>query len=134
MDRPRRTTNITGSKTTHTRTTLSASSLIGDAIVNPRGDDLGSLKELMIDVDTGRVAYGVLESGGFLGLGSKLFAIPFEAFRVDELNKRLVVDIDAETIQNAEGFDPDHWPDTSDPDFIGRTHDHYGYAPYWERR
>lgn len=116
------------------RHTLSASSLIGDSIVNPEGETLGNLKELMIDVDSGRIAYGVLESGGFLGLGSKLFAIPFEAFRVDGRTEQLVLDVDKETLNAAEGFDADAWPDTTDPDFADRTHRHYGYGPYWERR
>jgi sporulation protein YlmC with PRC-barrel domain len=120
-------------RTMNYRKTLSASSLIGDNVVNSAGDDLGTLKEVMIDVDEGRIAYGVLQSGGFLGMGGKLFAIPFEAFRIDERNKRLLLDVDVETIQNSEGFDPDHWPDTSDPEFINRTHQHYGYSPYWDR-
>jgi sporulation protein YlmC with PRC-barrel domain len=129
MDRQRYDTGTTQAQ----RRTLSASSLIGDAVMNSHGDDLGRLKEIMLDIDDGRIAYGVLESGGFLGMGSKLFAIPFEAFRVDQANERLVLDVDAETIQNAEGFDPNNWPDTSDLDFIARTHEHYGYSPYWER-
>jgi sporulation protein YlmC with PRC-barrel domain len=131
MDR-QRTTTTTGSYTT-TRRTLSAGSLIGDKVVNPQGDTLGSLKEIMLDVDEGRIAYGVLESGGFLGMGAKLFAIPFEAFRIDQEHETLVLNVDTETIQNAEGFDPNNWPDTTDPGFIGRTHDHYGFRPYWER-
>jgi sporulation protein YlmC with PRC-barrel domain len=129
MNRPR-TTSPRGSAT---RRTLSANSLIGDSVMNPQGDDLGKLKEIMLDVEEGRIAYGVLESGGFLGLGAKLFAIPFEAFRIDAERNVLVLDVDAETIQNAEGFDPDAWPDTTDPAFISRTHDHFGYRPYWER-
>jgi sporulation protein YlmC with PRC-barrel domain len=124
MDRQRTTTH---------RKTLSASSLIGDAVVNSAGEDLGSLKEIMIDVDEGKIAYGVLQSGDFLGMGGKLFAVPFEAFRIDERNKRLLLDVDAETIQNAQGFDNDRWPDTSDPEFINRTHQHFGYSPYWDR-
>jgi sporulation protein YlmC with PRC-barrel domain len=131
MDRQRHTTTTT--TTTTARRTLSAGSLMGDKVVNPAGETLGSLKEIMLDVEHGRIAYGVLESGGFLGLGSKLFAIPFEAFRIDQVHNHLVLDVDTETLQNAQGFDADNWPDTTDPDFIGRTHDYYGYRPYWDR-
>jgi hypothetical protein len=48
---------------------LSASTINGDAVHNPQGEDLGHIKDLMIDVATGRVAYAVLSFGGFLGLG-----------------------------------------------------------------
>ncbi|HVS03656.1 MAG TPA: PRC-barrel domain-containing protein, partial [Thermoanaerobaculia bacterium] len=70
---------------THTETprVLSANTIIGDDIHNPRGEKLGEIKELMIDVDQGRVAYAVLSFGGFLGMGDKLFAIPFESLRLD---------------------------------------------------
>jgi sporulation protein YlmC with PRC-barrel domain len=59
---------------------LSASTLEGDKVTNAEGENLGEVKELMIDLESGRVAYAVLEFGGFLGLGDKLFAVPWEAF------------------------------------------------------
>ena len=133
MDRKRTTTTTTSRSGQVGRRTLSASSLIGDTVMNDAGDNLGNLKDIMLDINDGRIAYGVLESGGFLGLGAKLFAIPFEAFGIDAERNVLVLNVDAETIQNAEGFDPDNWPDTTDPDFTVRTHEHYGYRPYWER-
>jgi sporulation protein YlmC with PRC-barrel domain len=55
---------------------LSATTMIGDAVRNPQGEELGELEELMIDLDAGRIAYAVLSFGGFLGIGDKLFAIP----------------------------------------------------------
>ncbi|MBS0310422.1 MAG: PRC-barrel domain-containing protein, partial [Proteobacteria bacterium] len=58
---------------------LSSSTISGDKVVNRQGEDLGDIKDLMIDVENGRVAYAVLEFGGFLGLGSKLFAVPLSA-------------------------------------------------------
>ncbi|MBZ0303832.1 MAG: PRC-barrel domain-containing protein, partial [Anaerolineae bacterium] len=58
---------------------LSATTLIGDGVKNSAGEDLGKLTEIMLDVESGRVAYAVLSFGGVLGLGNKLFAIPWEA-------------------------------------------------------
>ncbi len=62
---------------------LSASTIIGDKVLNPAGEQLGIIKELMIDLDEGNVAYAVLSFGGFLGMGDKLFAIPWEALALD---------------------------------------------------
>ncbi|MCO5381646.1 MAG: PRC-barrel domain-containing protein [Methanosarcina barkeri] len=56
---------------------LSASTIKGDKVVNRAGEDLGKIEELMIDLEDGRVAYAVLSFGGFLGMGNKLFAIPW---------------------------------------------------------
>ena len=117
-----------------TRQTLSAGSLIGDKVVNPQDENIGNLKEIMLDVDSGRIAYGVLDFGGVLNMGNKLFAVPFDRFRVDENDQRLVLDVDKETLKNAEGFDESDWPDTADQQFIDRVHGHYGATPYYERR
>lgn len=123
----------TGNRTENIRQTMSAGTLIGDKISNAQNDDLGTLKEIMLDVDSGRVAYGVLETGSFLGMGGKFLAIPWEAFSVDEPNHKLLLNVPKETLKDAEGFDKNNWPDTTDPEFGRRTHKHYGYAPYWDR-
>ena len=91
---------------------LSASTLIGDTIRNRQGEELGSLEEIMIDLDSGRVAYAVLSFGGFLGLGDKYFAIPWQALFVDTEKEEIVLDISKEKLENAPGFDKDNWPST----------------------
>jgi sporulation protein YlmC with PRC-barrel domain len=116
------------------RRTLSASSLIGDPVKNTQGEDVGTIKEIMIDTQSGRVAYCVLSFGGFLGMGDKLFAIPWQAFSVDEADHSMRLNVDKETLRNAEGFDPNNWPDTADPEWGRQVHQHYGYTPYWEER
>jgi sporulation protein YlmC with PRC-barrel domain len=111
---------------------LSASTLMGDNVVNAEGDDLGELQELMIDLDTGGIAYAVLSFGGFLDVGDKLFAIPWEAITVDEAEERLILDIDEETLENAPGFDKDDWPSTRDRQYVSQVYDYYGCRPYWQ--
>jgi len=86
---------------------LSASTLMGDSVVNREGDDLGGLEELMIDLIGGRIAYAVLSFGGFLGLGEKLFAIPWDALALDQEEERLILDVDEEMLEDAPGFDKD---------------------------
>lgn len=105
---------------------LSASSLTGDEIVNLREEKLGSVKEIMIDTGTGKVAYIVLASGGLLGIGDRLFAIPWNALSLDTENRRFVLDADIERIRNAPGFDKDDWPDMADRSWSDTVHGHFG--------
>jgi sporulation protein YlmC with PRC-barrel domain len=111
---------------------LSASSLKGDKVVNHQGDDLGEIQEIMIDLDRGRIAYAVLSFGGFLGMGDKLFAIPWQAFSVDTVQKRLVLDTKKELLEKATGFDKSDWPNMADPTWGSKVYGYYGYKPYWD--
>lgn len=115
-----------------TNPVLSASTIFGDKVVNRQGENLGDIKDLMIDVDTGRVAYAVLEFGGFLGLGSKLFAVPLSAMQIDTEHHRFVFDQSKEALENAPGFDKDNWPDFGDREWGRSVYTHYGVRPYWE--
>ena len=110
---------------------LSASTLSGDRIRNRKDEDLGKLEDIMLDVDTGSIAYGVLSFGGFLGMGDKLFAIPWQQLEVDTGNKCLVLDVDKETLENAPGFDKDNWPNFADRKWGATIHEHYRATPYW---
>jgi sporulation protein YlmC with PRC-barrel domain len=92
---------------------LTASSLEGDKVVNDKGEHLGEIKEIMLDLDGGKIDYFVIEFGGFLGLGVKYFAIPFRLLKLDAVNKRFIFNQSRESLKNAPGFDMDHWPDTN---------------------
>jgi sporulation protein YlmC with PRC-barrel domain len=111
---------------------LSCSSICSDHIKNSAGEDLGKIEELMIDVNSGRTAYAVLSFGGFLKVGNKLFAIPWQALRLDAVNKQFILDVDKSVLERAPGFDKDNWPDMADPAFGTTVYRHYGYKPYWE--
>jgi hypothetical protein len=100
-------------------------------VMNPAGENLGKLEDLMLDFDNGRVAYGVLSFGGFLGMGDKLFAIPFQALRRDSDRNAFVLDVDKEKLKKAPGFDKDNWPNTADRTWGTQVHSFYGYTPYW---
>src|SRR5688572_3830385 len=92
------------------RRTLGATTLVHDKVVNLAGQDIGRIEELMIDVTTGRVAYAVLSFGGFLGIGNKLFALPWSSLTVDEMKKRFVVNVTRESLEKMPGFDKERWP------------------------
>jgi sporulation protein YlmC with PRC-barrel domain len=111
---------------------MAADTLTGDDVVDAMGEDVGEIEAIMLDVPSGRIAYAVLSFGGFLGMGDKLFAIPWGALRLDAPNKRFVLDVDKEKLENAPGFDKDHWPSMADNRWATDVHSYYGYRPYWE--
>jgi sporulation protein YlmC with PRC-barrel domain len=113
---------------------LSASTMTGDRVVNSRGEELGKLEELMIDLDNGCVGYAVLSFGGVLGIGDKLFAIPWDAMRLDTDRKVLVLDVDRERLEDAPGFDKDNWPQTVNREWMLEVYRFYGSQPYWQER
>ena len=112
---------------------LSATSIIGNKVVNPAGEQLGNIKELMIDLEDAQVAYAVLSFGGLLGLGDKLFAIPLDALTFDTQEHTIILDVDKEVLKNAPGFDKDHWPDDAqyEAGWLLDIYEYYGYSPYW---
>jgi sporulation protein YlmC with PRC-barrel domain len=112
---------------------LSASTIIGDKVLNTAGEQLGNIKELMIDPDDGFIIYAVLSFGGFLGMGDKLFAIPWEALTLDTENHAFILEVDKEVLKNAPGFDKDHWPDNAqyEAGWLLNIYEYYGYPPYW---
>ncbi len=117
-------------QTTEKPRVLSATTIIGDSVRNPEGDDLGKIEDLMLDLEFGRIAYAVLSFGGFLGVGNKLFAVPWDSLTIHPEEHSFVLDADKEKMKNAPGFDKDHWPAMS-RDWGAQIYDYYGYSPYW---
>ena len=116
------------------REVLSANTLKGDSVKNRSNENLGNLHDIMIDLPSGRVAYAVLSFGGVLGVGNKLFAIPWSALTVDEDQKCLILDADKSKLENAPGFNKDNWPDMADRTWGERVYTYYGQTPYWSER
>lgn len=93
---------------------LTASSLIGDNIFNPAGETLGKIKDIMIDITEAKIAYVIIEFGGFLGINQKLFAVPMQALQVaKEHTNAFILDETKESLKNYPGFDKEHWPETN---------------------
>lgn len=111
---------------------LSASSLSSDNVRNRQDEKIGDVEDLMIDLSNGQIVYAVVGFGGFLGIGEKYFAIPWDALEVDTKNKCLVTDVTKEQLENAEGFDKNDWPRTPDRDFINNVYTRYGHEPYYD--
>lgn len=111
---------------------MAADTLEGDSVMNPAGETLGEIKDIMIDVKNGCVAYAVLSKGGILGFGDKLFAIPWSALTLDADRKCFILDVSKERMDKAPGFDKDHWPSMGDTNWATQVHAYYGQPNYWE--
>ena len=110
---------------------MAADTLEGDRVVNGAGEDLGKIRDIMIDVPNGRVAYAVLSSGGMLGIGDRLFAVPWSAMMLDADRHCFVLDVSRDRLKSAPGFDKDHWPTMADPVWATSVHEYFGSQPYW---
>jgi sporulation protein YlmC with PRC-barrel domain len=110
---------------------LSTKSLIGTDVVNLQDEKLGKLEEIMIDLATGRVGYAVLSFGGILGLGDKLFAVPWASLTVDEEREVIVMDAHKDRLAKAPGFDKNNWPQTPNGVWVRDVYSYYGHEPYW---
>lgn len=108
---------------------MGAATLTGDSVVNHNDESLGDIKEIMLDMRSGRVAYAVLSFGGLLGMGDKLFAVPWSALRLDTVNKRFVLNAEKAKLESAPGFDKDRWPNMADVSWEQGIHTYYGTQP-----
>lgn len=112
---------------------MGADTLIGNDVSNYENEDIGEIKEIMLDVSSGNIEYAVLSFGSFLGIGEKLFAVPWSALKLDTENKRFLLNIDKDRLKNAPGFDKDAWPDLADQTLSNDLHSYYGTKPYSTR-
>ena len=105
--------NLMGPNANRPVNILTASSIIGDRLVNNAGLDVGRIKDIMINIHEGNIQYVVIEFGGFMGFGEKLFAIPYSALKLNPKEQNFVLDVDKKFLASAPGFDKDHWPSTN---------------------
>lgn len=100
---------------------------------NDAGDKIGTIEDMVISPD-GRVAYVALGFGGFLGMGEKLFAVPWNVLRfhrADNANNEnfVVLNTNKDELKNMPGFDKNHWPDFADPNFTKEIDQYYHNHP-----
>ena len=108
--------------------TMPSKKVVGANVQNSKGEKIGSIDDLVIDLQSGKVQYVALSVGGVLGVGDKLFAVPFEEFKTahDTSNNILfVLDISKDRLQNAPGFDKSHWPDFASPEWRNQIDTYY---------
>jgi len=88
--------------------------IIGSAVINLEGERIGSIDDLVIDIDTGDIMYAVLEYGGFMGLGEKLLAVPWQSLTTVPAEGIFIIDQSKAKLKKAPGFDKNKWPDIGD--------------------
>ena len=106
--------------------------LKGKKVTNDEGEKLGQIEEIVTDANTGRILYGVLSFGGFLGVGDKLFAIPWRSLRLADDGEGFVLNVEKDRLKNASGFAKDRWPDFANEKFATTTYEFYDQKPYWQ--
>jgi hypothetical protein len=105
---------------------------IGANVENPQGQNLGDIKDIVIDRASGRIAYAVVSFGGFLGMGEKLFAVPWGAFSQPKADKdTFILNVDKERLTNAPGFDTHNWPQMASREWVTSLYSYYNVPPYW---
>ncbi|MBB3262267.1 sporulation protein YlmC with PRC-barrel domain [Paraburkholderia bannensis] len=110
---------------------MAADTLKGNKLFTSDLEEIGKISAIMLDVRGGRIAYAVLSSGGFLGMGEKLHAIPWSALTLDTDEKCFRLDVTADRVKNAPAFDKEHWPSMADEQWGSSLHQYYNRQPYW---
>jgi sporulation protein YlmC with PRC-barrel domain len=109
-----------------------ATDLMGKKVINSSKENLGKLEDIVVDASSGRILYGVLSFGGFLGVGDKLFAIPWGSLELPADAKEFVLNVSKDRLKNAEGFDKSNWPNFADEAWAQKTYKYYDQTPYWQ--
>jgi sporulation protein YlmC with PRC-barrel domain len=103
---------------------ISSDKVEGTSVYNPAGEKLGSIDDLMIDRHSGQVKYAVLEFGGFLGMGTDRYPIPWTMLKYDTKNSGYVVPLDKVKLEKAPKYPGDHIPNY-DNDYSSRVNSYY---------
>ena len=110
---------------------ISAARVEGTSVYDRAGEKLGSIRGLMIDKQSGRIAYAILSFGGFLGIGDKSHPMPWQTLRYDTALGGYVVDLDRSVLEGAPAYAPDEHTALDDEAFARLVDSHYGVEPVW---
>lgn len=105
------------------------STVAGMTVKNEQDEELGTINDVMIDLGTGQIRYAALSFGGVLGIGNKLFAVPWHALKyrhASDKSRHFVLDVDKERLKVAPGFDKNNWPDFGNPKWSISVDEFYG--------
>ena len=104
--------------------------IIGSKVINLKGEMLGKIENLVVDIDTGRIVYAVLESGGFLGIGDKLLPVPWESLAALPSEGIFFLNQSKEQMEKAPAFDKSNLPNMADMNWGEGIFKHYGVPGY----
>lgn len=101
---------------------VAVGAICGAQVTNRDGEALGTIAELMVDTASGRISYAVLSFGGVLGVGEKLFAVPWDCLAIDPTSNGVTLDLPRARLDEADGFDKDAWPTVPDRSLCVAVH------------
>jgi sporulation protein YlmC with PRC-barrel domain len=108
---------------------MGSTTLVGNDVCNEKGEKLGDIKDIMLDMSDAKVGYAVLSFSTFLGMGEKLFAVPWSALTLDTEHKRFVLNVEKKRLKEAPGFPKDRWPDMADQTWAKEVSTYYETQP-----
>jgi sporulation protein YlmC with PRC-barrel domain len=111
--------------TTSTHDVISSDRVEGTTVYNTAGEKLGTIDDLMIDKISGQVRYAVMEFGGFLGMGTDRYPIPWNMLEYDTSQEGYVVPLDKAKLEGAPRYADDSVPDYDDT-YRGTVDKYYG--------
>jgi PRC-barrel domain len=114
-----------------TTSLISAEKVNGTNVYNTAGDELGEIDDVMIDKQSGRIAYAVMSFGGFLGMGERYHPLPWATLKYDTRQGGYVVGLTKEQLEKAPTFARNETPAWGDRTYEKRIHDYYRTQPYW---
>src|ERR1017187_1724808 len=113
--------------------TAKASDLIGMTVKNNQNEKLGKVEDLAVDVESGRIVQVIISTGGFMGMGNSLTAVPPGAFHEEVGQKVLHLDASKEKLAGAPKFDASNWDENTQSNRVSEVYGYYGQQPYFAR-
>jgi sporulation protein YlmC with PRC-barrel domain len=105
---------------------ISSERVEGTSVYNTAGEKLGTIDDLMIDKRSGQVRYAVMEFGGFLGIGTDRYPIPWNMLKYDTGQDGYVVPLDMTKLEGAPRYANDAVPDYDDA-YSTSVNKYYGF-------
>ncbi|MFN3403525.1 MAG: PRC-barrel domain-containing protein [Cytophagaceae bacterium] len=110
---------------------LPAGTLIGSKIKNHYEEDLGRIKDIMLDLEYGTIAYVIISYGGVLGIGEKLFVVPFQALKAHTEDQTFHLNVKKDKFENAPEYKTKNPNENINYEFLTDVYNYYGHEIYW---
>ncbi|MBL8907552.1 MAG: PRC-barrel domain-containing protein [Rhizobiales bacterium] len=112
-------------------TLISAGTIRSTPVYNTGGEALGSIDDLMVDTETGRIAYALMSFGGFLGIGERIHPLPWAVLNYDRERQGYVVPLTRAALIDAPNYGREDAPRWGERAYEERIHDYYKTDRYW---
>ena len=107
-----------------------ATSLCAQIVVDEEGQVLGSIVDLLLDLERGCIGYAVIANGGFMGLGERLVAVPWSALKAQA--RQFVLQGKRAMLDGCPIFEHEQWHRAPAKGWHETVHANFGTRPYWE--